>query len=65
MLRPQLKTCRWHPNQLGHIGATEMRRGFGLEAAQLALGHASAHVTDAVHAERDGSLVAEIMRRVG
>ena len=42
-----------------------IRRAFGLEAAQLAHGHSSARVTDAVYAERDGSKVAEIMRRVG
>jgi len=45
--------------------APAIRQAFGLEAAQLALGHSSAQVTDAVYAERDGSKVAEIMRRVG
>ena len=59
------KARRWHPHQLRHTAATEIRRAFGLEAAQLALGHSSAQVTDAVYAERDGSKVAEIMRRVG
>jgi integrase len=59
------KAHRWHPHQLRHNAATEIRRAFGLEAAQLALGHSSAQVTDAVYAERDMSKVAEIMRRVG
>jgi integrase len=59
------KAHRWHPHQLRHNAATEIRRAFGLEAAQLALGHSSAQVTDAVYAERDGSKVAEIMLRVG
>lgn len=59
------KAHRWHPHQLRHTAATEIRRAFGLEAAQLALGHSSAMVTDAVYAERDQSKVAEIMRRVG
>jgi integrase len=35
----------WHPNQLRHARATEVRRRFGLEAAQVALGHSSADVT--------------------
>lgn len=64
-LKAWRKAHRWHPHQLRHTAATEIRRAFGLEAAQLALGHSSAQVTDAVYAERDGSKVAEIMRRVG
>ena len=56
---------RWHPHQLRHNAATEIRRAFGLEAAQLALGHSSAQVTAAVYAERDHNKVAEIMRQVG
>jgi len=59
------KAHRWHPHQLRHTAATEIRRAFGLEAAQLALGHSSAQVTDAVYAERDHGKVAEIMRQVG
>lgn len=31
---------RWKPNQLRHSAATEIRRRFGLEAAQVILGHA-------------------------
>lgn len=56
---------RWHPHQLRHNAATLIRRQFGLEAAQLALGHASALITDAVYAERDREKVIEIMRRIG
>ena len=54
----------WHPNQLRHAAATEIRRQFGLEAAQTVLGHAKADVTQ-VYAERDWSLAAEIMRKIG
>lgn len=54
-----------HWQLLRHTAATEIRRAFGLEAAQLALGHSSAQVTDAVYAERDHGKVAEIMRQVG
>jgi integrase len=53
------------PHQLRHNAATNLWREFGLEAAQLALGHSSAHVTDAVYAERDRAKVIEIMRRIG
>jgi integrase len=56
---------RWHPYQLRHSAATRLRREFGLEAAQLALGHSSALLTDAVYAERDESRIVEIMRKIG
>lgn len=59
------KARRWHPNQLRHTAATNVRREFGLEAAQLVLGHSSATITDAVYAERDMRKVAEVIRRVG
>lgn len=46
---------RWSPNQLRHTRATEVRRKYGLEAAQVILGHASANVTQ-IYAERDRQL---------
>jgi len=49
---------------LRHSAATEIRRQFGLEAAQTVLGHAKADITQ-VYAERDLSLAAEVMRRIG
>ncbi len=55
----------WHPNQLRHSAATEIRRRFGLEAAQLVLGHSSALVTEAVYAERDAAIVQRIMSEMG
>ncbi len=54
----------WHPNQLRHTKATEIRRQFGLEAAQVVLGHAKADVTQ-VYAERDSALAVEVMKRIG
>ena len=54
----------WHPNQLRHHAATEIRRQFGLEAAQVVLGHAKADVTQ-VYAERDSALAVEVMKRIG
>jgi integrase len=59
------KEHRWHVHQLRHNAGTNIRRGFGLEAAQLALGHASAQITDAVYAERDRAKVIDIMRKIG
>lgn len=59
------KSRRWHPHQLRHSAATQLRREFGLEAAQLTLGHASAQITDAIYAERDRARVVEIMRKIG
>ena len=44
--------------------ATEIRRLYGLEAAQVTLGHSRADVTQ-VYAERDGKLAAEIARKIG
>ena len=54
----------WHPHQLRHTHATEVRRRFGLEAAQVALGHAQAKVTE-VYAERDVTLAAKVAREIG
>lgn len=55
---------RWSPNRLRHSAGTEIRKRFGLEAAQVILGHASADVTQ-VYAERDLQKAVEIMREVG
>ncbi len=54
----------WSPNQLRHSAATDIRKRFGLEGAQVTLGHASADVTQ-VYAERDLQKALEIMREVG
>ncbi|MEK6234382.1 MAG: site-specific integrase [Planctomycetales bacterium] len=54
----------WSPNQLRHAKATEIRRKFGLEAAQCVLGHSKADVTQ-VYAERDFELAMNVMREVG
>lgn len=59
---PQLPD--WHPHQLRHSAATEIRREFGLEAAQVVLGHATANITQ-VYAQRDLALAAEVVRKIG
>lgn len=58
------KEHQWHPNQVRHTAATEIRRQYGLEAAQVTLGHASAVVSQ-IYAERDLRRAADIMREVG
>lgn len=55
---------RWSPNRLRHTAATEIRRRFGLEAAQVTLGHSSADVTQ-IYAERDWALAERVIREVG
>jgi integrase len=54
----------WHPHQLRHTHATEVRRRFGLEAAQVALGHSQAQITE-VYAERDLALAAKVAKQIG
>jgi integrase len=55
---------RWTLNQLRHAAATEVRKRFGLEAAQVALGHARADTTQ-IYAARDLTLGFEVARQVG
>jgi integrase len=45
----------WCPLQLRHSHATDVRREFGVEAAQVSLGHARADVTQ-IYAERNQAL---------
>lgn len=54
----------WHPNQLRHSYATRVRAALGLEAAQNALGHASADITQ-IYAERNAKLAAQAARLLG
>jgi len=55
---------RWAPNRLRHLYATEVRAKFGLEAAQIMLGHARADVTQ-IYAERDFQKAAQIAAEIG
>ncbi len=54
----------WSPNQLRHQHATEVRKQFGLEAAQIALGHSTANVTQ-IYAERDLGKGVEVAKLIG
>jgi integrase len=54
----------WHPNQLRHTKATEIRREAGLDAARVVLGHRSPQITE-TYAEMDVNKAAEVMARLG
>jgi len=63
-LKDWQKANRWSPNQIRHTAGTVIRSKYGLEGAQVVLGHAKADTTQ-IYAERDMRLAAEIMREVG
>ncbi len=52
------------PNQLRHTVGTEVRAQFGLEHAQVTLGHSRADVTQ-TYAERDMAKAREVARKIG
>ncbi len=54
----------WVPNQLRHSAATEVRSKFGLEAAQVVLGHSNAQTTE-IYAEVDFEKAAKVAREIG
>jgi integrase len=58
------KEHRWSPLQLRHTAATIVRSRFGLEAAQVVLGHAKADVPQ-LYAERDLALAHTVMAELG
>ncbi|HSI34583.1 MAG: tyrosine-type recombinase/integrase [Phycisphaerae bacterium] len=54
----------WHPHQLRHTAATRLRREYGLEAAQVILGHKTLAVTQ-IYAEKNVEAAVRIMAEVG
>jgi integrase len=54
----------WHPHQLRHTRATELRREFGLDLARAVLGHRTPAITE-VYAEIDTAKAIEAMARIG
>ena len=55
---------RWHPHQLRHTAATEIRRQHGIEAAQAALGHATLNVTE-LYAEKSAEAAKAVAAAMG
>lgn len=56
--------AEWTPHQIRHTAATDVRRRFGLEAAQTSLGHRSADVTQ-LYAERNLELARKVAAEIG
>ncbi|MGA2255195.1 MAG: tyrosine-type recombinase/integrase [Thermoguttaceae bacterium] len=54
----------WCPLQIRHSRATEVRKQHGLEAAQVALGHKNANITE-VYAEKNLALAVQIAKESG
>ncbi len=54
----------WSPNQLRHSCGTKVRDVYGLDAAQVVLGHAHAKTTE-IYAEKNEKRAAEIMEVLG
>jgi integrase len=54
----------WSPNRLRHGAGTKIRQKYGLEGAQVILGHAKADVTE-IYAERDIERARQIAMEIG
>lgn len=55
---------QWHPNQLRHNAGTFLRKTYGIEAAQVILGHRTLSVTE-IYAEKNVAAAQRIMAEVG
>jgi integrase len=55
---------RWHPHQLRHNAATNLRKEFGVELARIILGHKCAFTTE-IYAEADRQQAMEVILRIG
>lgn len=60
----QAKIATWHPNQLRHLAATNLRREFGIDVARAVLGHSTVDMTE-VYAEMDASKARDAMAKLG
>ncbi len=56
--------ARWTPHRLRHNAATNIRKEFGLEAAQVILGHSHANITE-LYAELDEGKAIQAMLSMG
>jgi integrase len=55
---------RWHPHQLRHSAATQLRKEFGVEVARVILGHRSLAATE-VCSELNRDRAVAVMQAVG
>jgi integrase len=58
------KEHAWHPHQLRHNAGTRLRREYGLEVAQVILGHRTLTATQ-IYAEKNVELARKVMAEVG
>ena len=63
-LKAWQKAHRWHPHQLRHTRAMELKREAGLDVARAVLGHRSPIITEH-YATLDVAKAAEVMARIG
>jgi integrase len=63
-LRKWRSDHRWHPHQLRHNFATNVRREHGIEMTKIILGHRSVAMTE-IYAEADVKRATEIMGVIG
>lgn len=59
-----LNIPRWSPNQLRHNAATRIRKAYGLDVAQVVLGHSKADVTQ-IYADIDREKAVRAMEAAG
>jgi integrase len=57
-------TPHWHPHQLRHSCGTRLRRDYGLDVAQVILGHKTASVTE-IYAEADRAKALAVTAKSG
>lgn len=55
---------RWHPHQLRRSSATRFRPEYGIEAAQVVLGHRNLRVTE-LYAEKNVAAAVTVMNAIG
>ena len=63
-LKAWRKVHRWHPHQLRHTRALELKRQAGLDVARAVLGHKSPVITEH-YATLDIAAAAEVMLKIG
>jgi integrase len=58
------KSQRWHPHQLRHTAATQLRKEHGVELARIILGHSTAFTTE-IYAEADREQAIGVIAKIG
>ncbi len=63
-LRAWRKRHRWSPNQLRHRRSTTVGERYGLQAAQVLLGHRSVRTTEN-YVHHGGKAIHDLVKRIG